>query len=867
MPKLLPSGRFPTLRGAAYSILRWQAWSLLTLLWLLAATGGQAQVANYTLAATSGTFTPVAATAVPVAVVLDDDVASAALPIGFNFQFSGVTYTQVYASSNGILSFGAANSSTGNNLTSGAGRPLVAPLWDDLDGRPTGATASAAYETTGTAPNRVFTFEWQNWEWNYTAGVAVISFQARLYEGSNLVQFVYRQEAGAPVNASASIGLAGVASGDFLSLADASAAPVTSSGTEVTTIATKPATGQVYTFTPGIPAACPAPLALTATAITGTSAILGFTQQGTGGTYTVVYGPTGFNPATGGTTVGGITGSSTTVTGLSPSTTYQFYVTHICGGTAGNSTQVGPASFSTLLANDNPTGAIVVPITANCTSPTNGTNLGATTTTPSGYTNPSGCAIASTPRDVWFSFTTAATGPTSTAVRIIVTGTTAGQVRLFSATSSAGPFTQVACSGGTTNNTQAAPLDAGGLTPNTTYYVFVSGYGSGDTQGPFTICVTNPPACGDPANPTVTNITTTSAQISFTPGAGNTSFTVTYTPAGGTATTVTPAPTSPPVALTGLTPSTVYTVTIRGNCAGGATSAVLSGTFTTASPPPANDDCAAAIALTVGTTCTNVTGTTAGATASPATVPAPSCGAPTTGPLGDVWYSLTVPASGSLTVATSAITGSPLTDSVVEIYSGTCGALTSVGCNDDSGGTGFSTVPLTGQTPGATLYVRVRSYGTSATGQFGICATSGVAPVCGDPTNTAFVNVTNTSAQLTFTPGPGNTSYTVTYTPAGGTTTTVTPAPTSSPITLTGLTPGTTYTITVQANCTGGATGAVLTGTITTPDGGPPGQRQPQRRDGADGSAHLHPRKCHQYWRQHVAGQWLHQPRHLRRSG
>ena len=151
----------------------------------------------------------------------------------------------------------------------------------------------------------------------------------------------------------------------------------------------------------------------------------------------------------------------------------------------------GPAP----IANDNPTGAITLPLAAACT-PTSATNVGATTTPVAGYLNP-GCGIAVNPKDVWFKFATAAAGVGSTDASIQVTGTAAGQVRVFSATSSAGPFTSVGCAAGATNNTAAGALRLTNLTPNTTYYVSVSGYGSTDTQGPFTICavgLASPPA-------------------------------------------------------------------------------------------------------------------------------------------------------------------------------------------------------------------------------------------------------------------------------------------------------------------------------------------------------------------------------------
>ncbi|MDB5233083.1 MAG: hypothetical protein JWR44_76 [Hymenobacter sp.] len=181
--------------------------------------------------------------------------------------------------------------------------------------------------------------------------------------------------------------------------------------------------------------------------------------------------------------------SSATASNLTPGSTVYVRVWSFTGSSTGQfgicATVGVPAP-----ANDNPSGAIALPLSATCT-PTNTTNAAATTTTPVGYANP-GCGIATAPKDVWYTFTTAASGQQgATAVNITVTGAPAGQVRVFSgAGTTASPFVQVGCSAGTTNNTVAAPLNLTGLTPATTYYVFVSGYGSGDTQGAFTICAT-----------------------------------------------------------------------------------------------------------------------------------------------------------------------------------------------------------------------------------------------------------------------------------------------------------------------------------------------------------------------------------------
>ncbi|SHM29333.1 T9SS type A sorting domain-containing protein, partial [Hymenobacter psychrotolerans] len=145
------------------------------------------------------------------------------------------------------------------------------------------------------------------------------------------------------------------------------------------------------------------------------------------------------------------------------------------------------AGFTTLLPptlNDEPCNATSLSIGG---APLAASTLGATATTANGYSNP-GCSTAANPKDVWFRFE----APASTsglAVRVI--GNPAGQVRLFSAATCNGPFTQLGCQGGVGPNTQAPQLLLPALTAGTTYYVSVSGFGSSDPQGAFTIAVGN----------------------------------------------------------------------------------------------------------------------------------------------------------------------------------------------------------------------------------------------------------------------------------------------------------------------------------------------------------------------------------------
>jgi hypothetical protein len=328
--------------------------AILLLMLVCLRTQVNAQAGAYQFSAVSGTYTPVSASATTVpSVVADDAFSTASIPLGFSFTFAGTAYTSVYANSNGFLSFRSTATATaaqqrGNSAANVANvGPAVFPLWDDAIGYSASPASSvAAYEVTGTTGSRVFTFEWKNWVWYYTSTnvAATISFQAKLYEGTNTIEFVYQQEANASLNSpSATIGLGGSSATDYLTLSNSSAAPTASASTFTTSIATRPATGQIYRFT--TPPPCVAPTAQpTALVLTsgGTTSINGSFTAATptpdrylvvrttgntapapanGTTYT-----TGTSAALGGYVEVAGTATNFSSTGLNPGTTYYYWV-------------------------------------------------------------------------------------------------------------------------------------------------------------------------------------------------------------------------------------------------------------------------------------------------------------------------------------------------------------------------------------------------------------------------------------------------------------------------------------------------------------------------------------------------------------
>lgn len=160
----------------------------------------------------------------------------------------------------------------------------------------------------------------------------------------------------------------------------------------------------------------------------------------------------------------------------------------------------------------------------------------------------------------------------------------------------------------------------------------------------------------------------------------------------------------------------------------------ISRTCSASAPPLTNDDCSGAIALTVNSTCTFASYSNLGANASVG-IPAPGCGSYLGG---DVWFSVVVPPTGNFIVDTQS---GVITDSGMAAYSGTCGALTLIACDDDGGNGLMSSLNITGQTPGSTIYIRFWEYNNDNNGTFGICVTEPVNP-CATITNIATCGAT-----------------------------------------------------------------------------------------------------------------------------
>ena len=127
------------------------------------------------------------------AVLLGDDQLSAALPIGFNFNYFCQSKSQFKISSNGFITFDVASTNSGcctgqllpNNV---APNDIIAAAWEDLDPN-LGSAGTIDYYTSGTAPNRILIVNFNDVShFNAPPTIDPLKFQIRLYETTNVIE-------------------------------------------------------------------------------------------------------------------------------------------------------------------------------------------------------------------------------------------------------------------------------------------------------------------------------------------------------------------------------------------------------------------------------------------------------------------------------------------------------------------------------------------------------------------------------------------------------------------------------------------------------------------------------------------------------
>jgi hypothetical protein len=192
--------------------------------------------------------------------------------------------------------------------------------------------------------------------------------------------------------------------------------------------------------------------------------------------------------------------------------------------------------------------------------------------------------------------------------------------------------------------------------------------------------------------------------------------------------------------LTNLNPGTTYYYRVYGAAANNQPTNIT--TYVVTPPlPPSNDECTGAIAVPVNSnaTCSIVySGNTGYATQS-----MPNCISSGYEAM-DAWYKFTA-LSSSQRITLTSTSGEDL---IFEVFSGTCGNLTSRGCTNNGQFNEYEVALLTGLTVGETYYIRVyRNFGGASTSfTFDLCIQTTNTAVDNDEPQGAFVVVPSPDA-------------------------------------------------------------------------------------------------------------------------
>ncbi len=410
--------------------------------------------------------------------------------------------------------------------------------------------------------------------------------------------------------------------------------------------------------------------------------------------------------------------------------------------------------------NDECLGAVSLTVYgATCGGATTGNVTGATQSIA-----PINCGnyTSSAANDVWYSFVATAT------TQIVTVVGSASFDAVVDLRSGACTGTNVNCADGSGSGGTEV-ITATGLTIGSTYFVRVYNYGGSLPSVPtFTICVTTPApvnddcsgatsltvygaTCGGATTGNVASATQSIAAItcngatgtanddvwySFVASAtahditviGSTSFDAVVDLRSGTCngTNINCADATynggtEVINATGLTVGSTYFVRVYNySSANPATTTFTICVTTPVPPPPANDNCSGAIALTVyGATCGGATtGNVAGATQS---LPAITCNSFSGTADDDIWYKFVA----TSTAHNITVVGSANFDAVIDLRSGACNG-TNINCADATSSGGTEVINATGLTIGSTYFVRVYHYGSTvpATSTFTICITT-----------------------------------------------------------------------------------------------------------------------------------------------
>lgn len=526
---------------------------------------------------------------------------------------------------------------------------------------------------------------------------------------------------------------------------------------------------------------CLKPTDLLIDATTATTADISWTPSGSESEWLVKYGEPGFDPDTEGDSLQISDNPNGTITNLIPAHIYSLFVQAQCGGSDGNSFFTGPITLKTRPVNDNVCNATHLIVDAGC-SGSSYSNVGGTleNNEPQGI-----CFDAPGEQTVWFSFDAPVSGNVTVTTDFEGGTLEDTEVAVYDAPTDCSNLStlgmEVGCDedGGNTGTGFLSVVTLTDLTVGNTYYIQVNGFISfddGTLEGTFCIEVQdNGVSCPAPTDITFENITTTTADVSWTVGDREIEWEIVYGESGFEPTTGGTSVIDDDgilgETLTNLNADTIYDVYVRALCDINDMSEFSEvASFTTLVVPPVNDNICDATRLIVDEVCTGNSYKNIAATVE-RDEPEGSCFLQL--PTNTVWFTFEAPSSGNVTITTNIIPND-LEDSQMAVYEApsNCVDLTTIGaeigCNDDvdfGNNQLLSTVVLTDLTEGEIYYVQING-NAGDEGNFCIeVRDDGVA--CPAPTDIVVSNITETTAEVSWIAGGNETEWEIKYGPSG----------------------------------------------------------------------------------------------------
>ena len=373
--------------------------------------------------------------------------------------------------------------------------------------------------------------------------------------------------------------------------------------------ASQPTTGYNYGYVDNIRVelipACPKPTNVASSNITTNSVTLSWNEVGSAASWIVTYGPAGFTPGSAISTSETVYDNPYTVTGLSASTNYDFYIQSDCGGGEYSSmsnvhtaaTLCDVVTSLPLMENfDSYPGATSTSVSTN-NLPVCWTNYNAgTSTSYSGYPiiyNSSTYAVSGTNSMRFYTSATATTYSDQIAIlpQIDVNTLPINTLQLsFDARRNSSSYSfnlVVGVMSDPTNASTFVPVQTLSI-PSTSYSNYLvpltqytgtgsyialkapqptSSYNQGYVDN---VILDFAPLCERPTSVTASNVTASTADINWIPGGNETDWEVVVVPSGANINTGTPEPTSThPYTVENLNANTAYDVYVHADCGTG----------------------------------------------------------------------------------------------------------------------------------------------------------------------------------------------------------------------------------------------------------------------------------------------------------